>query len=415
MKQRLKLYIGAILLCVIVGSIGGFRISKAASAGIEITAEGQDIVVGEDVIVNITIKSDELIGDFEAFLTYNEDILDYQTGSSVITGSSGYLKISDIEVSEGTNTRKYALKFEALKVGVCQISFSDRAMVYDFENEMEMSVSSNTLSVNVVAPKTASENAYLKSLKINPTKLTPAFDKNTFEYSTTVKNEVDKLIVSAVPEDEKATVSISGNNFLEVGENKVIVTVLAESGAVIEYTINTIREAAPELPDEEDETGIIPSERHGSFDLVKENEQLYAIYEGKYQLVGPGTDVKIPDGYMKTKTIISDISIDVYALEDDLDNDFILIYAMNELGEAGFYQYDKVEKTLQRYIVNEKTPSPVVTNPEDDNTMSDEVYRSNLNKAAIVIALLSAFSILLIIILIRLFMKLKGFKEDDLR
>ena len=51
------------------------------------------------------------------------------------------LNISDINTSEEGYSRKYALQFKAKQVGSSDISFQNRIMLYDFENDMEMAVS----------------------------------------------------------------------------------------------------------------------------------------------------------------------------------------------------------------------------------------------------------------------------------
>ncbi|MDF2944589.1 MAG: hypothetical protein K0S01_3447, partial [Herbinix sp.] len=236
MGNKLKKQIGVFILLFIAGGFVTAKPCLAASAEIEIASEASSITVGDNVYVYITITSNTLFSDFEANLTYDDNILEYQGGASVITGSSGFLKISDMGITEGSNTRKYTLKFEALQVGTSEISFSGPAMVSDFALEREMSVSSNVLTLEVKPTVTASSNANLKSLKINPSILEPIFDKNVFNYNVNVGYETENLIIDALPEDNKASVSISGNDFLKEGENKVIVTVLAESGDIIEYT-----------------------------------------------------------------------------------------------------------------------------------------------------------------------------------
>jgi hypothetical protein len=93
-----------------------------------------------------------------------------------------------------------------LEVGTCEIALSGSAMVYDSESGDAMSVSSNVLTINVKAAQTASSNAYLKSLKINPSVLSPEFNKNVFEYNTSVGYDTQNLIIDALPEDKKASV-----------------------------------------------------------------------------------------------------------------------------------------------------------------------------------------------------------------
>lgn len=395
-------------LFFIMGGILNISNVSASSVNIEITADNSQVLVGESVYVYINISSDSMFGDIEAHLTYDEEVLEYQNNLSFITGGSGFLKIADINLSEGTDNRKYALEFQALKVGKLEIEFGSPIMVYDDELELPMSVFSDSLEIEVNPIQTASENAYLSSLKISPAELSPEFKKNVEEYRASVGYDIDRLVVDALPEDGKATIRITGNDLLEEGENKVIVTVIAEAGNNIEYTIDVMKESAPE--EGVDISPITPDNKHGSFDIVRIADDTFVIYGGKYKLIEPPVDVDIPSGYTKTKIIISGISIPVFAPEQ-LNNEFLLIYAENELGEAGLYRYDKVEKTMQRYI-RELTPVNEADNGYDEELINSEKYQTNLNILAIIIALLSVLCIVFVILSIRLFMKLKGYGDD---
>lgn len=412
--KKIKQFAVILLLILIAG---GFVTSKpclAASAEVELSSDNDKVTIGDNIVVYININSESSFGDFEANLTYDDDILEYQGGAPVITGSSGFLKISDMGITEGTTTRKYTLKFEALQVGMCDISFSDRSIVYDFETGYEMSVSSNVLTLEVNAAETASINANLKSLKISPVELAPAFDKSILVYDINVGYETENLIINALPEDAKATVSISGNDLLKEGKNKVIVTVLAESGDDIEYTINVFRENAPVISTPSPEPVISPGASQGLFEVTEIDGEKYAIYSGKYKLIEPGSEVLTPNGYIETRIIVSGNSIAAYSPEDDFESEFLLIYAMNEFGEEGYYQYDRIEKTLQRYVTDNSINYDNSDITDTDDYVSSQEYRDNLNKAAIVIAVLSALCVLLILVVIRLFFRIKDYKEDEL-
>ena len=393
-------------MLLLIGGLLNIQTIKAASANVEITADENQVTVGDTIYVYIIVSSDTMFGDLEANLTYDEENLEYIGGVSFIKGSSGFLKIADINFSEGAENRKYALEFQALKVGTCEIKFDGTIMVYDYESGYPMSVSSNKLELEVQASHTASDNAYLKSLKISPTELEPSFDKNTFEYQTRVGYETDKLVVVALPEDDNATIGVKGNDSLEEGENKVIVTVIAESGNIIEYTVNVFRESAPA---DIDINPITPNKKHGSFEVVESDNERFLVYGGKYKLIELPADVNIPSGYTKTRIIISDVSIEVYSPEQ-LDSEFLLIYAENELGHAGFYQYDKVERTLQRYALD----YPIIQGPTDNthnDFMKSQEYQANLSKAAIAIAILCAMCILLLLLLIKLYINTREKKK----
>jgi hypothetical protein len=412
MRFRIKYYIVVLLIMLLAGGFITAKPALAASAEVELSSDITQVTVGEEIVVYINVTSQVAFGDVEGSITYDDDILEYQGGSRAIKGSSGFLTLSDMNNTEGVTKRKYTMKFEALEVGICKLAFRDRAVVYELEGS-EMSVSSNVLTINVVAPETASDNARLKALKISPSTLTPEFNADVYEYSTNVEYTTEQLVLVALPEDEKASVSIVGNEALVEGENNIRISVLAESGNVIEYSIKVIKSAAPEISEIPEEVNI-PDSIHGEFEVVRIDGDKFAIYSGQYKLLEPGSDVIIPDGYIKTKLILSDISVTAFYPEGNMDSDYLLVYAENELGEKGFYRYDRIERTLQRYTP-EKGIIVVdnnVTDPEE--LISSEKYRSNLTRAAIVIACLSALCALLIVLSIRWFIKSRGYREDEL-
>lgn len=406
--RKMRYLILSIILFMAAGSFINPKTGTAASAVIEISSDGTEVKVGDKVYIYITLRSDVSFGDFEGNLIYDDEILEYRGGASFVTGSSGFLKLSDVNVPEGDKSRKYTLEFEAIKVGTCDIEFVSY-MLYEYESEADMSVSSNVYTLNIKAKETASDNAYLKSLKISPSELSPAFSRDTFVYSTSVDHQTEKLVVEALREDEKSTIKIIGNDSLKEGENKIVITVIAESGSVIEYTINAFKESAPAEEVGGEEPVITPSKRHGTFEVAEIDGELFAVYSGRYKLVEPASGIRIPAGYKKTSIIISDVSVPVYAPENNMDYKYLLIYAENELGEAGFYMYDRAERTLQRYGAEILYAPGKGSDSASEDVMSSEEYKANMNKAAILIALLSVLCVLLAAGLVHLLMKYRGY------
>ena len=86
-----------------------------------------------------------------------------------------------------------------------------------------------------------SSNANLKSLDVSGYTLSPKFGKNTTSYSMTVNNAITGLNVTALAEDEKATVEVSGTDNWKVGVNNVKITVTAEDGSKKVYVVAVTR------------------------------------------------------------------------------------------------------------------------------------------------------------------------------
>lgn len=70
----------------------------------------------------------------------------------------------------------------------------------------------------------------LKQLTINIEGMTPEFNKDITEYYVVTDLKTEQINVTAIPVDEKATVTISGNTALKEGENTITIGVKAEDG-----------------------------------------------------------------------------------------------------------------------------------------------------------------------------------------
>lgn len=87
-----------------------------------------------------------------------------------------------------------------------------------------------------------STDSSLKGLSVEEGAITPEFNKDVKEYTLTVPNEIGGANVTAIPNDSKATVSVTGNVGLKEGENTVTILVTAEDGSTSKYLIRVMRE-----------------------------------------------------------------------------------------------------------------------------------------------------------------------------
>lgn len=108
-------------------------------------------------------------------------------------------------------------------------------------NNSNSATKTATKSTSSSTTSTKSRNAYLSKLQINQEGLTPNFNKNKTSYAVTVGENVNDLRVTAVAEDSKSKVAISGNTGLKNGDNKVYITVTAQDGTKKVYTITVTK------------------------------------------------------------------------------------------------------------------------------------------------------------------------------
>ena len=95
----------------------------------------------------------------------------------------------------------------------------------------------NTTNTSQSKTTKKSDNADLKTLQISNGKLSPDFDKDITEYYTNVDLSVNKITTKVTLADNKSTVKVKGNRNLKEGENKIELTVTAESGKKKVYYI----------------------------------------------------------------------------------------------------------------------------------------------------------------------------------
>lgn len=98
-----------------------------------------------------------------------------------------------------------------------------------------------------------SSNNYLKTLEAKGYEI--KFDKDTLEYELSVKNDVKSLDITAIAEDSRSRVEITGNENFKTGKNTVIITVKAENGDVREYKLIVNRKSDTTTLTEEEESG----------------------------------------------------------------------------------------------------------------------------------------------------------------
>ena len=154
-----------------------------------------------------------------------------------------------VEITSDDNSY---FKIEGL--GVYNISQDKETISIKLINEFN---ESKTYKLNFSKQKDTNNNLKSFDVKIGDTnfKLTPIFDSSIMEYSLRVPTGTSSINVSGVVESEKSTLSGLGNKKINIGINKIVLNVTAESGDTKDYILNVIREAS----EDNDLKKLIPS------------------------------------------------------------------------------------------------------------------------------------------------------------
>lgn len=379
------------LLMVLLVGILFPSVVSAASGSINI-ASSSTVVVGNKVTVTVSISSGTKMGSWQMSLNYDKKYL--QLTSS--TARDGGTFMIDYAEDPGVLKKTYTFTFKTLKSGSTSLSV-DGYRAYVSSDLSAVSLSANTKQIRIITQAeleaSYSKNNNLSALEVEGFTLTPAFNKNTLEYSIVAPEDTKEINIKATLQDKTAQVTGAGVQAVAQGANKFSIVVKAQNGAEKTYTINvevkdenpinvtingknyTVVKIKENLPTANlySETTIkindfdIPAYKNDNTNLYlvglkdsggnislfiyneKENkyQEYYEIGVNKITIYPLSSDEEIK-GYTKDTIIINDTKVDGYYYTKD--SDYVIIYGVNvETGDKGFYMYDKKMQSLIKY------------------------------------------------------------------
>lgn len=347
MKKRISILV--LFLLVFFVSLNE-RAIYAASASVAFSASNKNPSVGDTIIVTLTAESSVGIKDFQTYVAYDPSVLELIDTGTHVKGSDGLVYISDVG-NEADVLRQYRMKFKALQEGSCEIYVSDTVYIYDASTGKEMSVSKNTIQIDVKksVQNTKKSNKGLASLSISEGSLTPEFNSKTTEYRTKVSADTDTLFIDAVGKLGSYEVTVSGNKNLKAGENQAKIRVIDSNGAEKVYTIDIYKPTAKENENEEKAENT----KGSPFSVQSKGKKTYLKSNTKLELITVPSENVIPNGYVETSITLDGKKITAYILKEDSASDYVLLYGRIGEAAAKFYVFDRIGETIQRYNVDE--------------------------------------------------------------
>lgn len=192
------------------------------------------------VYVKATDVTEDSIQGYSINLTYDTSKLEYKSSNSEISdiGINGNPIIITKKAGSGpisTNTTLAAIVFGVKnnsKTGDANLTIDSSGVVL-----ISGKTTNATNTSSMVRIVSLSNDATLSSLKIPNTTLSPKFDKNVFEYTTTI-TDITELTVNAIASSSSSKIMISDNykNLIK-GENEIKIVVTAEDGVTVKTYI----------------------------------------------------------------------------------------------------------------------------------------------------------------------------------
>lgn len=376
----------AVLIAVLL--MMNVQILTAFAATARIAFSDPTVKVGDEVSVTMKITTgDGQLGKADVMLAYDSGMLEFVSGTGA-SGGAGSIKVSAASDTSKPAEMKFTLKFKAKQAGKANITVSDQE-IYDLDGQAVTVNKQGSSAVTITPLATYSKEASLASLQISPGTLSPDFSADVEEYTATVGGDVDKIIVSAPSSDSKAKVVISGNDNLQMGENKIVCKVTAEDGETVKnYTITVTKTE-----------GSQPSGQPGA--AAADGVKVQTIAK-TVTIVPLDKDVKVPDGLVENSLTINGEKVQGWIAAGEGQQEYCVVYAVNADGEKNFYRYDLKERTMQRYFeAAAGAQKDVVSQIEDYNQL---VHDYDM-RFIIIMVLIGVCVVLFIIILVLLFKK----------
>lgn len=184
--------------------------------------------IGDNIVFNISIKNNE--SEEEILKVVEIKIVDKTEENNElneITPSNNNENVN-VNVNDRNINNENNEKEQVQDNFLQNVKMSTQSSFSNGTNERQ---NAETITYN------GSSNNYLSDLYVTGYDFTESFNKDNETYFLTVNNDVSSLTTVAVPEEEKSTVKIYGNEEINVGTNKILVTVTAEDGSIRNYRI----------------------------------------------------------------------------------------------------------------------------------------------------------------------------------
>lgn len=372
MKFMKKISAVLLSLCLVVPCFS--LVAQAADGKISFT--DPETKVGDMVEVKCVTRSNGgSIGDMEIQLTYDSAYLRFQSGDGV-EAADGTLTYKG---SGNSSEASFTVEFQALQEGETKITVSSYNISSSGGAALSLTEGNSTVKIGEGDPSKIKEESGGAS--------STAGDK-TIEVNGASYTLTDEFADADIPSGySRTTVSLDGE------DRQMVVN---EAGSV---TLGYLKNG----------------EGLGEFFLYNTEDATFAPYEEisisdttSIIVLSDTSKVKLPKNYQEAKLTLNEKEFPVW--QDSTSDRFYVIYAMNNQGETGYYQYDTVEGTYQ----NLDNPQEKAAEEKKDTSSLMGKIRNLLEKhLSLVILVVGLGSIIVLILIIVLAVKLRH-RNDEL-
>lgn len=363
MNKKLKKLIVSVMAVCMIAVVVPFGQMVSWASNTKIAFSDPSVMVGNEVTVTMKVTSDTPLGTAEIMLAYDPGILEFVSGSNA-NGGAGAIKVLGTMESADQKSFNFTLKFKTLQAGNAQINVTSQE-IYDVNSQLLPVSRQGSSTVKVTSPATYSKDATLKSLKISPGTLTPAFSASVDQYTAEVDANTTDLVVNAVAANAGAHVTLQGEKGLKAGENQVVVKVTAEDGQTVKnYTIKVTK---PEGGDT-----VAPTNENGETKKAEFGSTKVTVNGTEYSIATSFDESTLPEGF--ESSTYSYKGTEVMAGKG-LEKDLLLLYLKDAGGNGGFFIYNEGADSWSQFVQVETSSKAIVVIPIDSDAQIPQGFK----------------------------------------
>lgn len=374
-----------VLLIVIV-----FFIPIQVLAVEQISIEASKNIVEQGETFQVIIDTNDVeIAAFTVWIYFETDKLECienVENANVVDGKMIYSYFSETGKNEKFKS-PFEIDFKAKTIGKTTMS-----VIAEFYNENGEKIDTRNveLYIDIEEPETENKNkdnasnANLDVLRVNVEGITPQFEPEVYEYYLVTEENIKDLDVMAIPENESATVKISGNTKLEQGINKIEIEVTSQDKTKTQkYVINLT-----ETKNEENANAKLGTLAIEGFTLTpeySENKNNYMVEVDnnteKLNLLAISEDINANvkvSGNDNLQTGHNEIEIEVTAKDGITKQKYVVdVYKRSEAEQEKYEQEEQQKEQIANEVL-EQHKENIVEN-EAENSQNGEM-ESNIEE-----------------------------------
>ena len=395
-----------------------FPIISDAKTSVQLKTDYSKINVGEQFDISVEITGDKVFA-IDMDIYFDSNIIEYISGPENTNLVDGRIKLSWFdENAEGkTNFSLENFVFKQKQDGRTNISIKGNCynefgdlIETEFKNlqieKIEDNIQSKIIAEQEVGTSTDTNNALLKILRTNQEEIIPKFETSINEYYLTTNTDINKLDITAIPENPNSKVEIIGNENFKQGKNIVEIKITSPNLQVV----NSYKIFVTKTKDLEKSNVNLEN-------LAIENTILYPSFDTtvtEYKIeIEPNIEklniLAIPENSKATIDIkgnellkTGDNEILISVLSEDKINTLvykIVAHKRNEEEQQKYIEQEEKETIELENLLNEEIETKDVNNEINEEEKTQD--NSKIKFMIIVLIILIFISVLAIIIIKR--------------